>query len=94
LTVTGLGDGEQETVNTLTVIVFVSVAVPPAPVQFNEYVVETDGDTVTDPDVALPVEKLVPVQLVAFADDQVTTADCPADKLVGLVTNDAVTTGP
>ena len=71
-----------------------SVAVPPAPEHETEYAVVVVGVTVTDPESAPPVEKLVPVQLVALADVHVTTADCPAEMLVGLVTSDVVTAGP
>ncbi len=74
-TVTGLGLGEHVTVNTFTVIVFVSVAVPPAPVQESVYVVVVDGFTVTEPDVAPPVVKFVPVHAVALAEAQVMSAD-------------------
>lgn len=93
-TVTGEGLAEQVTVKMFTVSVSESVAVPPAPVHDNEYVVVVDGLTVTEPEVASPVEKLVPVQVVAFADDHVRSADCPAEILVGLETSDAVTAGP
>ena len=74
-TVTGEGFAEHVTVKMFTVSVSESVAVPPAPVHDNEYVVVVDGLTVTEPDVAFPVEKLVPVQDVAFADDHVSIAD-------------------
>lgn len=71
-----------------------SVAVPPAPVHESVYVVVVEGFTVTEPETAPAVEKLVPVQLVAFDEDHVITADCPAEIDVGLVTSDAVTAGP
>jgi hypothetical protein len=93
--VTGLGDAVHDTVKTFTVSTFESVAVPPTPfVHEILYVVVTDGLTVTDPLTAPPVEKLVPAQLVAFTDDHVISAGCPAEILVGFVTNDAVTAGP
>ncbi len=74
-TVTGFGLAEHVTVKTFTVSVFVSVAVPPAPVQESVYAVVVVGETVTEPDIAPPVEKLVPVHEVAFVDDHVRTAD-------------------
>jgi len=51
-----------------TVIVSVSVAVPPGPVQDTEYVVVLEGVTMTEPDVAPPVEKPVPVHEVALVE--------------------------
>ena len=91
---TGLGLGEHVTVKRFTVRVSESVAVPPAPVQDSEYVVVKDGVTVTEPEGAPPVEKLVPVQVVAFDDPHVMSASCPDEILVGLATSEAVTAGP
>jgi hypothetical protein len=48
------------------------------------------GETDADPDVALPVEKPVPVQEVAFADDHVSVEDWPLVMLVGLADSEAV----
>lgn len=45
--------------------------------QVTVYVVVDVGETDTEPDVWLPVEKLVPVHEVAFVDDHVRVADCP-----------------
>lgn len=54
------------------------------PLQVAVYVVDVVGETTTDPDVALPVEKLVPVQLAAPDEDQVSVDDCPVVIAVGL----------
>ena len=51
-----------------TVIVSVSVAVPPGPVQDTEYVVVLEGVTMTESDVAPPVENPTPVQDVALVE--------------------------
>jgi hypothetical protein len=53
-------------------------------------VVVTVGETDTDPDVAPPVEKPVPVQEVAFVDDHVSVEDWPLVMLVGLAEREAV----
>lgn len=60
-----------------TVTVTLADAVPPEPVQLTEYVVDELGDTFAVPDTWLPVEKPVPVQLVAFVDDQESVTCCP-----------------
>jgi hypothetical protein len=52
-------------------------AEPPDPVQVMEYVVERRGVTTADPDILLPVEKLVPEQEEALVELQVRVADCP-----------------
>jgi hypothetical protein len=53
-------------------------------------VVVAVGETDADPDVALPVEKPVPVQEVAFVDDHVSVEDWPLVMLVGLAEREAV----
>ena len=52
-----------------------SDALPPEPVHVTVYVVELEGVTLTLPEVWLPVEKLVPVQLVAFVEFHVSVDD-------------------
>ena len=63
----------------------VHCAVPPAPVQLAVYVVDCDGDTEVLPEVGepLPVEKLLPVQEVAFVDAHERVEDWPCAMLVG-----------
>lgn len=56
------------------------------------YAVDSVGETETDPDVASPVEKLVPVQLTAFCADQVSVEDWPSTMEVG--STDIVHCGP
>ncbi len=73
-TVTGFGVAEHVTVNTSTVKVSESVAVPFAPVQDTEYVVVFAGETSTEPSVSPSVEKPVPVHEVAFSEDHVRSA--------------------
>ena len=66
--------------------------VPPEPVQVTEYVVLCDGVTVTEP--ALPdAVKLVPVQEVAFVEDQVRVDDWPEVIDVGDAESEAVGPG-
>ena len=48
------------------------------------------GETDTDPEVVPPVEKPVPVQEVALADDHVSVEDWPLVMLVGLAVRVAV----
>ena len=50
-------------------------AEPPVPVQETEYVVLEVGLTLAVPEVWLPVENPVPVQLVAFVEDHVIVED-------------------
>lgn len=57
--------------------------VPPAPVQDAVYVVLDDGETDVEPDVAPPVEKLVPVHDVAFEELQVSVDEFPCVTDVG-----------
>ena len=45
--------------------------------QLKSYVVVCVGETVAEPKVAPPVEKLVPAHEVAFAEDQVRVELCP-----------------
>jgi hypothetical protein len=52
-----------------------------------------EGDTEVEPDVAPPVEKLVPVQLVAFEEDQVSVADWPLVIVVGATEMEQVGAG-
>jgi|GEM_PF-4781463 len=61
----------------------VHCAVPPAPVQEAVYVVADDGDTDVLPEVAPPVEKLVPVQEVALEELQVSVEEFPCVTEVG-----------
>jgi hypothetical protein len=70
-------------VGVVTVTVVPFIAVPPTPVQVNKYVVVTEGDTCTLPAVPVGV-KLVPVQLVALVEDQVSVDELPWTMLVGL----------
>ena len=51
------------------------------------------GETATEPDIALPVEKFVPVQLVAFVEFQVSVELFPVTIVVGDEDSDAVGTG-
>lgn len=50
-------------------------AVPPAPVHEPVYVVKEEGETDVLPEVASPVVKLSPVQLVAFEEDHESVED-------------------
>lgn len=52
--------------------------------------VVADGKTDTEPDVALLVEKLVPVQMVALVDDQVSIDDWSLMIVVGFAVRAAV----
>ena len=62
----------------LVTVTVADVAFDPAgPVQVAVYVVVTVGETVTLPDFAFPVEKLVPVQEVALVELQVSFDVCP-----------------
>lgn len=61
----------------MTVTVADWFALPPAPVQVTVYVVDDVGETETEPEVALAVEKFVPAQLVALVELQVIVDDCP-----------------
>lgn len=85
---------EHDTRKDSTVVVAEAVALPPEPVQETAYAVVAVGVTVTEPDVAFPVLKFVPVQLDALVDDHVMSADSPTATLVGLDTIPAVTAGP
>ncbi len=67
-------------------IVLESEATPQATL----YVVVCAGDTDILPDVAPPVEKLVPVQEEAWVEDQLRVADCPRAIVAGLTESDAV----
>jgi hypothetical protein len=69
-------------VGVVTVTVVPLIAVPPAPVQVNKYVVVTEGDTCTLPDVPVGL-KLVPLQRVALVEDQVSVDELPWTMLVG-----------
>jgi hypothetical protein len=48
------------------------------------------GETVTDPEVALPVEKPAPEHEVALFELQVRVGDCPATMVLGLALRAAV----
>lgn len=84
-----LHDWGQETV-AVTPAPALNCVVPPRPVQLPVYVVVCDGDTFTLPDVAPPVEKLFPVQLVAYEDDHVSVVDCPCVIELGIAVSVAV----
>ena len=74
--VVGLAEHEATIAGTsVTLIVVVAVALPPVPVQETLYVVVAVGETVIEPAVALPVEKLVPVQEVVLVDDHESVVD-------------------
>jgi len=77
----------------LTDTVTLSDALPPGPVHDIEYVVLLVGETETDPDVALPVLKFVPVQLSASVLDQVSVDESPEVMEVGDAERDAVGAG-
>ena len=87
--VTDVGDAENVATaagTPVTGTVFVLVTVPPNPlIQVIEYVVSTTGLTETPVLLfaALPVENPVPVQEVAFADDQVRAPEDPYAMLAG-----------
>jgi hypothetical protein len=74
----------------VTVRVRLAFAVPPAPVQETEYVVDVDGETEIVPEVAFPVENPVPVQEVAFVELQVSEAEFPCTIDAGDAPMDAV----
>src|SRR2546422_838808 len=74
-----------------TVTVTDACACPPDPVTKSVYVVVAVGDTDVLPDVATAAPLSVP--LVAFVDDHVTVADCPAWIVVGLAEIVAVGAG-
>lgn len=67
----------------VTVTVALPVFVPPEPVQERLYAVVTEGDTVTEPEIAPPVVNPVPVQEVALDDDQVSVELLPFTIEVG-----------
>ena len=83
---TEVGDAERDAVGAgaaFTVMTCVSLAVPPEPVQDRVYVVVVEGDAVTEPETAPPVAKPVPVQDVAFVEDQVRVVELPFVMVVG-----------
>jgi hypothetical protein len=71
-----VGDAESVAVGVgaVTVIVVDWVADPPAPVQTIEYAVVVAGETASVPEEPTAV-KLVPTQLIAFVEDQVSVDD-------------------
>jgi hypothetical protein len=75
-----VGDAESVAVGAcevaVTVIVVDWVADPPAPVQTIEYAVVVAGETASVPEEPTAV-KLVPTQLIAFVEDQVSVDDWP-----------------
>src|SRR3989338_1863285 len=75
---------------TETVTLAFAVALPPVPLQETEYVVSADGETLTLPDVAPPVEKFVPVQDVAFVEDHARVEESPSVMDAGLAEREAV----
>ena len=92
---TEVGDADKVAVGPATVVevtVTELLLVPPAPVQLTVYVFVLLGETLKVPDVALPVEKFVPVQEVAFVEDQVRIDDAPLVTDVGLAVIVAVGT--
>src|SRR2546426_867988 len=74
-----------------TVTVTDPCACPPGPVTISVYVVVAVGDTDVLPDMATTAP--LSVALVAFVDDHVTVAECPAWIVVGLAEIVAVGTG-
>ena len=66
---------------------------PPEPEQVTLYAVVADGVTATEPDVAFPVAKPVPVQELAFADDHVSVDETPEVTEAGDAERDAVAAG-
>ena len=64
--------------------VAVDVDVPPEPVHATVYVVVAAGETAAEPLILFPVEKLVPVQLVAFVEPHVSVELYPVTTVVGL----------
>ena len=64
-----------------------SLADPPAPVQVILYVVVAAGATEALPERVPPVEKLVPVQLLASFDDQASVDEAPGWIEVGFAFN-------
>lgn len=74
-------------------VVLAGVEGPPGPVHVTEYDDVVAGLTLTDPEVALPVEKPpAEVQLVAEDDDQVSVLDCPGFMVLGAAERAAVVT--
>lgn len=79
-----VGDAEMVAVGAGTMVtVAVLFTEPLGPVQLSVYVVVESGFTVTEPDVAFPVEKLVPVHVDAFAEDHVSVEAPPEPTDVG-----------
>ena len=74
----------KSSVPAVTVTVVLLFPVPPEPVQLTEYVVFDVGETATEPETAFPVEKLVPVQDVAFVADHVMVELLPDTILDGV----------
>lgn len=77
----------------MTVTVALAEPEPPVPVQVTLYAVVAPGVTTTEPDVAFPVAKPVPVQEVAFVEDHVSVEDPPDVTEVGEAVRDAVAAG-
>lgn len=77
----------------ITVIVAYDVALLFAEVglvQVSAYVVVTEGVTISDPFVLLPVENPIPAHSVAFVELQVKAAFCPAEIVVDDGVSDTV----
>ena len=74
----------------MTVTDALAFALPPGPVQVTEYEVVLPGTTLSNPLVAPPVEKFVPVQEVAFVEDQVRVEELPWTTEVGSAVSVAV----
>lgn len=88
----GLAEHEALIAGTVvTLIVVVAVAPPLVPEQEILYVVVVVGETMIEPDVALLVEKLVPVQEAALRDDHASVVDCPSVSDVDEAASVAVT---
>lgn len=86
------GDAESAEVTVPDPLAMVTVAYftaldPPGPVQLIEYVVVVEGDTATDPEVALPVANVALLQEVAFVEVQVRLELEPAGILAGAAEN-------
>ncbi len=77
----------------VTVTVTEAEADPLSPVQDTRYEVLLTGETLTDPAVAPPVEKLVPAHEVAFVEFHVSVEGLPETIEFVLALRDAVGTG-
>lgn len=85
---------EDDVVGCVTVTVREAVAVCPFPVQETLYVVVVVGFTTTEPDVLLPVEKLLPVHAVALLELHESVELLPFEMVVGVAVIDTLGAGP